>query len=108
MLQMDQTLCALTDAQGGCERIKRTPMPRGYGFIAERLLLVYSCVFPLCVVAELHWWTVPVNLVVCLGFALISEAGRVLEDPFTMFYNGPLVKAKMSEMMRIEGSGGYM
>lgn len=28
--------------QGGCERIKKTPMPRGYSFIAERLVLFFS------------------------------------------------------------------
>ena len=28
------------------------------------------------------------NLLVCIGFFLIAEAGRVLEDPFTMFFNG--------------------
>jgi putative membrane protein len=29
---------------------------------------------------------VPINVLVCLGFMLISEVGRVLENPFTMFW----------------------
>lgn len=81
------TLLAMQDAQGGAERIKRTPMPRGYGFIAERLILLYAALFPLGI-TEISWWAVPVTTLVCLCFALISEAGRVLEDPFTMFWNG--------------------
>jgi len=36
--RFDSTLEHLLDIQGGCERIKKTPMPRGYGFIAERLI----------------------------------------------------------------------
>jgi putative membrane protein len=36
----------------------------------------------------LGWFTVPLNVLACLAFALISEAGRVLEDPFTLLYNG--------------------
>ena len=85
---LDQTLRELVNIQGGCERIKKTPLPRGYGFIAERLILAFSLLFPYCVVNELHWAVIPANVLVGLSFALISEAGRVLEDPFTMFFNG--------------------
>lgn len=85
---LDQSLRSLLDIQGGCERIKKTPMPRGYGFIAERLVMAFACLLPFALVRDLGWVTVPINVLVCLAFALISEAGRVLEDPFTMFWNG--------------------
>jgi len=49
------------------------------------------------VVAEnLGWAAVPINVLVCLAFLLISEVGRVLEDPFTMFWKG----LPMSSMSR--------
>ena len=85
---MDESLRALLDIQGGCERIKKTPFPRGYGFIADRLVFYYAFLFPLAVVDDLSWFTVPISLLVTMSFALIGEAGRVLEDPFTLFYNG--------------------
>ncbi|GAB5540387.1 MAG: bestrophin family ion channel [Sandaracinaceae bacterium] len=85
---LDTTLRELINIQGGCERIKKTPMPPLYGLLATRLVQFYAVLFPLSVVEELGWWTVPVNLLVCIGFFLIAEAGRVLEDPFTMFFNG--------------------
>jgi putative membrane protein len=78
----------LLDAQGGCERIKKTPFPRGYAFISERLVVAFGMLLPFAMVKDLGWVAVPINLLVCGAFALISEAGRVLEDPFTMFYNG--------------------
>ena len=84
----DRVLGNLHDAQGGCERIKNTPFPRGYGFIAERLVLAFGCLLPFALVRDLGWLTVPMNLLVCSSFSLIGEAGRVLEDPFTMFWNG--------------------
>ena len=84
----DESLRHLLDIQGGCERIKKTPFPRGYLFIAERLVWYYSFLFPLALVESLGWFTVPINLLVTMSFALIAEAGRVLEDPFTLFYNG--------------------
>lgn len=88
LASLDRTVTALLDAQGGCERIKRTPMPRGYGFIADRLTLIFGGLLPLGLVGELDGAVIPINVLVCLSFALIGEAGRVLEDPFTLFWNG--------------------
>lgn len=85
---LDRSFATYLDAQGGCERIKRTPMPRGYSFFAEQLIRIYSVIFPLSIVADLWIATIPINMLVCLAFMMISEVGRVLEDPFTMFYNG--------------------
>ena len=96
----DETLRELLDIQGGCERIKKTPFPRGYSFIAERLILFFSCLFPFAIVAELGWFTVPMNLLVCMAFLLISEVGRVLEDPFTLFFNG-LPLSAISRMIEV-------
>lgn len=100
-LQMlDDTFAKLLDIQGGCERIKKTPMPRGYSFIAERLILLYGFLFPWVLVHEIGFLIIPINILVCLSFALISEAGRVLEDPFTMFWNG-LPLSAISRMIEV-------
>lgn len=85
---LDRTLMDLLNIQGGCERIKGTPLPRGYGFILEALIRLFSVLLPFSLVHDLHWVAIPLNVLVCLSFALISEAGRVLEDPFSLFYNG--------------------
>jgi putative membrane protein len=84
----DETLRALLDVQGGCERIKKTPFPRGYGFIADRLIMIYGLLLPLGIVGSVDndWIAIPLTLLVCLSFLLISEVGRVLEDPFTHFW----------------------
>ncbi|CAN5120955.1 bestrophin family protein [soil metagenome] len=88
LLAMDQSQAVLLDAQGGCERIKKTPFPRGYAYISDRLIIAFGVLLPFAMVKDLDWITLPINLLVCGAFALISEAGRVLEDPFTLFYNG--------------------
>jgi len=98
--RLDESILHLLDIQGGCERIKKTPLPRGYGFIAERLIVAFGLTFPFAVVHDLGWVVVPVNVLVCLAFALISEAGRVLEDPFTMFWNG-LPLSAISRMIEV-------
>jgi putative membrane protein len=88
MQKFDDTVRALLDVQGGCERIKKTPFPKGYGFIAERLIQGYGVLLPLGLVGgiENDWIAIPLTVLVCLSFSLISEVGRVLEDPFTMFW----------------------
>lgn len=80
---LDRSLATLLDVQGGCERIRNTPLPPGYGYIAEMLIRLYAVVLPLAIADDLHWLALPVSLVVCLSLKLINEVGRVLEDPFT-------------------------
>ena len=41
---------------------------------------------PLGLVKDLGWGAVPVTFLVCMAFLMINEVGRVLEDPFTMFW----------------------
>lgn len=83
---VDRSIATLLDVQGGCERIKRTPFPPGYGFVAMRLIQIFSIMLPLGLADTLGWVAVPVSVLLCMGFTLISEVGRVLEDPFTLFW----------------------
>ncbi|RLB52739.1 MAG: hypothetical protein DRJ42_13960 [Deltaproteobacteria bacterium] len=81
---LDSTLFELLAIQGGCERIKKTPFPRGYGFVAERLIIAFGFLLPFGLVESMGWLTIPMSVLVCMGFLLIGEVGRVLEDPFTL------------------------
>lgn len=86
MQSLDRSIATLLDVQGGCERIKRTPFPPSYGFLASRIIGIYAVLLPLGIVNEVGWATIPLTALVCLSFRLINEVGRVLEDPFTMFW----------------------
>lgn len=79
---LDNSIRQLLDIQGGCERIKKTPFPPAYGFLATQLTTLYSMLLPLCLVNELGWWIIPVNTLICMAFQMINEVGRVLENPF--------------------------
>ncbi len=84
----DDSLMDLLGIQGGCERIKGTPLPRGYGWAVDWLIDGFGLLFPFALVSQIGLVTIPMNLFVGMGFTLISEIGRILEDPFTMFFNG--------------------
>ena len=85
---MDESIRHLLDIQGGCERIKKTPLPRIYGFISGRMIQWFGLLFPCGLVADLGWGAIPISFLVTLSFHLINETGRVLEDPFSLFWNG--------------------
>ncbi|MBX7191613.1 MAG: hypothetical protein K1X94_06130 [Sandaracinaceae bacterium] len=85
---MDRSVRELLENQGGAERIKRTPMPPAYGLIAHYLTMAFGLVFPLTLHDDLDLWVVPLNMLVAGSFLFVNELGRVLEDPFTMFWNG--------------------
>ena len=72
---LDNSVRQLLDIQGGSERIKKTPFPPAYGFLATQLTKLYSWLLPLCLVHELGWWIIPVNIVICMSFQMINEVG---------------------------------
>ena len=83
----DESVRHLLDIQGGCERIKKTPFPPAYGFLATRVTQIFAVLLPFFIVDSLGWWIIPTNLIICMTFQLINEVGRVLENPFTTFWH---------------------
>ena len=83
---LDESMRHLLDIQGGAERIKKTPFPPAYGFLAIRITQLYAILLPLCLVDQVSFWVIPANLFICMAFQLINEVGRALENPFTMFW----------------------
>lgn len=86
LASFDESLRGFIDVQGGCERIKKTPFPRGYTFISDRLIMAFGVLLPWTLLQDMGVWALPLSVLVCFALALIGEAGRVLEDPFTMFW----------------------
>lgn len=98
---IDESLREVLAMQGGCERIRNTPMPRGYAYFAQLLIKSFGVLLPLGLVGDLGWFTVPVTVLVCMAFELISEVGRVLEDPFSKFWNA-LPLSALSKTIEID------
>jgi putative membrane protein len=85
--RIDAVVAEIYGVQGGCEKIKNTPFPHDYGAIAEVLIRTYAVLLPMAIIDALHWWAIPVAILVCLAFKLVDEVGRSLEDPFTSAAN---------------------
>lgn len=79
---MDQSLNDLTDAQGGAERIKNTPMPKQYDYYPQLFVQIYCLLLPLAMVTNLGWFTPLGSTLVAFIFLALDKIGRDLEDPF--------------------------
>lgn len=89
--QMNATLSALMDAQGGSERIKNTPMPQQYDHLPQVFIQCYCLLLPLALVAQMGWYTPLGSTLVGFIFLALNQIGRDLEDPFdNTIYDVPL------------------
>lgn len=79
---LDRSLDDLIDSQGGCERIKNTPMPKQYDYFPQLFVQLYCLVLPMGMVQNLGWYTPLGSTLVGFMFLALDKIGRDLEDPF--------------------------
>jgi putative membrane protein len=79
---MEEQLSRLVDAQGGCERIQKTPLPFVYVVMIKQLIVVYLATLPFAVCDHCGWWSPVLVAIVSLGLFGLEEASVETEDPF--------------------------
>lgn len=72
----------LVDYVGGCERIRKTPLPFAYVVHLRRALVIYCFTLPFALVDSFGWFTVLDVLFVSYTFFGIEEIGVEIEGPF--------------------------
>jgi len=72
----------LSNAQGGLERIRNTPMPRQYTIFPRLFVAVYCIMLPFGIVPYMLWATPLGSTIIGMLFLALEAAGRQLEDPF--------------------------
>ncbi len=84
---LENLLEALVNAQGGCEKIQKTPLPFVYASMIKQLIFVYIATLPFVLLKEHGWWTPAFVAAVAIGFFGIEEASVETEDPFGLEEN---------------------
>lgn len=79
---IEQELSRLIDAQGGCERIKSTPIPYAYTILLHQVVAAYCFTLPFGLVHGIGVYTPIVVLLVAYAFFGLDAVGDELEDPF--------------------------
>ena len=84
--QMEGQLLALTNYQGGAERIKNTPLPRQYDFFTRLFVMFFALLLPFGLLGllpvDFTWLVVPISLLVAGVFVIMERTGAAIEDPF--------------------------
>ncbi len=79
---IDATLSDLADAQGGLERIMRTPLSIQFSLLPGLITRVFCTVLPLSMVQQLGWITPLGSTLVGFLFVALDRVGSDLESPF--------------------------
>ncbi len=82
MTSLDANVQQLMDFVGGCERIRKTPLPFAYVVHLRRALILYCGTLPFALVENFGWVTVLDVLLVAYTFFGIEEIGVEIEGPF--------------------------
>ncbi len=81
-MRLETLIDTLLDAQGGCEKIHRTPLPFVYASLIKQVLFVYLMSLPFVLVPRMGFMAPLMAAVVSLGMLGIEDAGVEIEDPF--------------------------
>ena len=82
LAHLESSLTEMTAIQGGCERIKNTPMPYSYTVLTHRLVFFYCFALPFGLVGTLGWFCPLTVLLVSYAFLGLDALGDEIEDPF--------------------------
>jgi putative membrane protein len=80
--QLEEQLSEMVDAQGGCEKIQKTPLPFAYVVMIKQLIVVYLLTLPIVLCERCGWWSPLLMTVIALGLFGMEEASVEIEDPF--------------------------
>ncbi len=79
---LEQSLTTMTDIQGGCERIKKTPIPFAYTVLMHRIVGIYCFTLPFGIHEKVGHLTPLVVLMISYSFFGLDAIGDEIEEPF--------------------------
>jgi putative membrane protein len=81
-VQIETLLVDMSNAQGGMERIKNTPLPREYGYFPTLFVHFFCILLPIGLVDTLTIYTPLASSVVGFMMLAMDRIGADLQDPF--------------------------
>jgi ion channel-forming bestrophin family protein len=97
---LEKCVSDFTDIQGGCERIKNTPIPFSYTVLIHQIVAIYCLGLPFGIEREVGFFTPLVVLFVSYAFFGLDAIGDEIEDPFGEDLNDLPISA-LSRMIEV-------
>ena len=78
---------SLLDTAGGCERIKKTPIPFSYSFFIKLFISMYLLLMPLVLVDTYGYFIIVATVLAAYALIGIEMIGDEIEEPFGLDCN---------------------
>jgi len=82
LLMLNMELQNFTDVCGGCERIRKTPIPFSYSVFLKKFIFLYVTTLPFAYVFSLGYLVIPVVAIIFYVLASLELIAEEIEDPF--------------------------
>jgi ion channel-forming bestrophin family protein len=81
-ITLDDQVKQFTDIIGGCERIKKTPIPYSYNIFLKKFIFIYTMTLPLGLATTFEYWAIPISIFILYILASLELLAEEIEDPF--------------------------
>jgi putative membrane protein len=82
LMEIERNIHLLVGYLGGCERIRKTPLPFAYVVHLRRALVIYCLTLPFALLDSFGWFSLVAVLLIAWTFFGIEEIGVEIEGPF--------------------------
>ena len=79
---LEGTLSDMTNVQGGCERIKNTPVPVTYRALSRSIVTLFCLILPFGLLSTAGWFSPIVVFLVAYAFCGLDALGDEVAQPF--------------------------
>lgn len=108
-VQIERLLVDMSNAQGGMERIKNTPLPREYGYFPTLFVHGFCILLPIGLVDSLTIFTPLASTAVGFMLLAMDRIGADLQDPFeNRAHDVPLTSICRTIQIDLEHLLGYV
>ena len=81
-ITIDDQVKQYTDIIGGCERIKKTPIPFSYNIFLKKFIFIYTMTLPIGLATTFEYWSIPISIFVLYILVSLELLAEEIEDPF--------------------------
>jgi putative membrane protein len=82
LVSITAEITSFTDICGGCERIRKTPIPFSYSVFIKKFIFTYIMTLPFTWAFDLKYFIMPIIGFILFVFASIELIAEEIEDPF--------------------------
>ncbi len=97
---LDADIASLLDIQGGCERIRATPIPFAFTVLMHRIVAIYCLSLPFGIIGQVGAYPPVVVGLISYAFFGLDAVGDEIEDPFGIDSND-LPLATLSRLIEV-------